>query len=117
MTRKVALLTILVLACALVAGCADPYTIDARVTGKHYQATYTWVQMIPVVSGKVITMIPVVQHEPERWTLAVSWLHNAKEAKGTVQVDQVTYDRMAVGMVVQVKVVPGWRVDLAEAGH
>lgn len=118
MTRKQASLTILLLVCALLLpGCAEPYTTDARVTGKHYRAAYTWVKMIPLVSGKVITMVPIVQYEPERWTLAVTWMYNAKQAKRTVDVDQATYDRTAVGTQVQVTVHPGWSVDLAGAGH
>ena len=118
MTRKRAVVTILVLVCALLlVGCADPYTTDARVTAKDYRAAYTWVQLMVISTGKITTVVPIIHYEPEQWTLGLTWLHNAKQVKGGCLVDQVTYDRTAVGNQVQVTVHPGGSVDLVGAGH
>jgi hypothetical protein len=89
------------LAAALVAlaGCSDPPE-SGYVLNKGHEAAYDWVQMICGAYGKYgcTVYVPIVQHEPEHWTLCL--VDDKGSKSGTCrnrEVDAATWRQYATG--------------------
>ena len=58
--------------CAALAGCFKPEPLfPGRVTEKVYEPASTWVQMLPIFTGKTTIFIPYVHHDDEDFVLNV----------------------------------------------
>lgn len=70
------------------------YISEGRVVEKYYEPEHTWVQLMPIMIGKVISMIPIFHFDDEDWVIVVE---NNEGKVGHIYVSEKTYRRVRIG--------------------
>lgn len=67
--------------------------LEGRVVSKHYEPARTWVQIVPIATGKVTMVVPITHFDDEDWIIRV----DDGERQQNVYLTEDRYDQTDVG--------------------
>ncbi len=71
-----------------------PFPKSGKVIDKWYEEERTWVQIMPIIIGKIVSMIPIFHYDDEDWVITIE---DEDGLKGDLYLSEAKWKKINIG--------------------